>query len=143
MTATLSMDDVRRQVMNVWCSECQAPAPCGTIYEDHKARGILRDPLFTRCRGCQPEGLVPAHDGKGGKGFTMDGRWIEPAHAVDLILMSTARDATAARESMKYGSELHYQACWCLQNLTTAIMFSKLEDAVKWRHQLKDLEDST
>ena len=128
MTTTLSADYVRRWVME--------PFPVG-----HRRKTV--PPLFTRCSGCQPPSLYFsdehwwATDDDGFRDIRAD------SIAVDLILMSIARDATAARESMKYGSELHYQAGWCLQNLTTAIMFSKLEDAVKWRHQLKDLEDST
>ena len=133
MTTALSADDVRRLVMEPlddttgYAGELPAPKPA----------------LFTRCSGCQPPSLYFsdehwwATDDDGFRDIRAD------SIAVDLILMSIARDATAARESMKYGSELHYQAGWCLQNLTTAIMFSKLEDAVKWRHQLKDLEDST
>ena len=144
MITTLSADDVRRQVMSVWCSECQAPAPCGTIYEDHKARGILRDPLFTRCPGCQPESLYWGEPGEDDHGGRYKGSWILRQRetkvwiAIDLILMSIARDATAAYTNFR-GKPIET----AYDNITTAVMSTEFEDAVKWRHRLKDLEDKT
>ena len=139
-TVVLSMKDVRQQVLEPWCGVCDAPAIDGVCHPGHIGT-IQSPPLFTRCPGCQPKGLVPAHDGKGGKGFTMDGRWIEPAHAIDLILMSTARDATATFQVMSSKITTHDRAIVIHFNITTAVMCGEFEDAVKWRHRLKDLEE--
>ena len=144
MITTLSADDVRRQVMSVWCSECQAPAPCGTIYEDHKARGILRDPLFTRCPGCQPESLYWGEPGEDDHGGRYKGSWILRQRetkvwiAIDLILMSIARDGKKAFITPPQAIQQKYYDC-----LVDAIMSGDLPGAVAARHRLKDLEEQT
>ena len=108
-----------------------------------------RPALFTRCR-CQPEGLLwnswRPLDG---------GHWdlctdlghtsrIAPYHAIDLILMSIARDATAAKGQMtrcKAGTWGDRSSTY--SHITTAVMSGDLPGAVAARHRLKDLEEQT
>ena len=148
-TTTLSADDVRRLVTTAWCTTCNRPHTGHWGNDHHPAV----QSLFTRCPGCQPEGLLwnswRPLDG---------GHWdlctdlghtsrIAPYHAIDLILMSIARDATAAHETIwrskacDHDQDFRGKVSECYDNIVTAIMNGDLPGAVAARHRLKDLED--
>ena len=138
MTTTLSADDVRRWTIDPWCPKCSTPAYldrdgvrvhcCGQL------NGVVSG-IFTRCPGCQPEGM---EWWRVYKGWRLRKYVIDVSHAIDLILMAIARDATAAYANFR-GKPIET----AYDNITTAIMSSEFEDAVKWRHRLKDLEEQT
>ena len=99
-----------------------------------------RPALFTRCPGCQPEGLEWSDRDR----FILvedDDIFVVArlSWVIDLILMSIARDATAAYD--KPSIRPYYPDLYI--TLTTSIMSTDLPGAVAARHRLKDLEDST
>ena len=77
-------------------------------------------------------------------GWVLEGKAVPTNAAIDLILMSIARDATAAKGQMtrcKAGTWGDRSSTY--SHITTAVMSGEFEDAVKWRHRLKDLEEQT
>ena len=146
-TTILSAEDARRLVQTqAWCSTCKVLIPHDT---DHLLGKpdlcVACPPLFTRC-GCQPEGLewLPIYSDPGWLLDSTDPIFFSKVHTfvvIDLILMSIARDATAVYARVSKGYLFEWDKAY--DNITTAIMFGKFEDAVTWRHRLKDLEEQT
>ena len=151
MTTTLSAEDVRRLVMEPWCNECNAPIE--TLPDATHEHDNTRQALWARCPDCQPKGLHWLPPYRCHEYERLDGHWyiighpddiVEVPTVIDLILMSIARDATAAKGQMtrcKAGTWGDRSSTY--SHITTAIMSDEFEDAVKWRHRLKDLEEQT
>ena len=147
MTTILSAEDVRRLVMEPWCNECNAPIE--TLPDATHEHDNTRQALWGRCPGCQPDGLEWRERGPGEVvpmelGWVLEGKAVPTNAAIDLILMSIARDATAAKGQMtrcKAGTWGDRSSTY--SHITTAVMSGEFEDAVKWRHRLKDLEEQT
>ena len=102
--------------------------------------------LFTRCR-CQPEGLSwrPAATsgpnqvgGQWSSAWCLDGGAIPIATAIDIILMSIARDGKKAFIAPPQAIQQKYYDC-----LVDAIMSADLPGVVAARQRLKDLEGQT
>ena len=137
-TTTLSADDVRWLVMTARCTTCNGPhtGHCGN--DHHPAV----QSLFTRCRGCQPEGLEwrgsdPIHpEWWLGWCIPEDAMPCARSHAIDLILMSIARDGKKAFIAPPQAIQQKYYDC-----LVDAVVATDLPGAVAARHRLKDLED--
>ena len=161
-TATLSMDDVRRLVMlRGWCPQCQQLSAlagvCETSYAEDGCRcGVVMKPsLFTRCPGCQPESLCwgePGEDDHGGRykgSRILRQRETKVWIAIDLILMSIARDGRCATDRLwtiaaDTVGEYETKGISVAQNaLTVSVMSTDLPGAVAARHRLKDLEDKS
>lgn len=83
---TTTAAGLHRFVLGVWCSECSKFTPCGTIYEDHKARGILRHGLWVRRPAVRPPWLDAMASTHHGWVWMLRGRQIDVAIASLLVL---------------------------------------------------------
>ena len=137
MTTILSAEDVRRLVMEPWCNECNAPIE--TLPDATHEHDNTRQALWARCPDCQTEGLIcPAqYDGDLARSYIwqLNGHNISTSAAIDLILMSIARDGKKA-----YNAFAHRSEAYC--ELIDAVMSADLTDAVAARHRLAGLEDN-
>lgn len=148
--ATLTAEDVRRLVLEPWCPKCkELCSPDALKYrkatKDIRCKRCDATPksgLFTRCPKCQPEGLewVPGKwcRAVAGVHVTMYETW----EAIDLILMSIAREGTAKFESVPHSGMAPWRLTY--DDLTFAVMSGDpraLVDAVAARHRLADLQD--
>ena len=138
-TTTISADDVRRWMMEPFCVECNGPRDGKCANQRHFE--FIREALWTRCPGCQPEGLK-WRVSKGGFAWRwrFRGNVISIATVTDLILMSIARDATVVYRAMPESART---AGSFYLSLTLAVMSTDLHGAVAARHRLKDLENAT
>ena len=140
MITILSADDVRRQVMEPWCPVHQ----CITSLCPDEIEHGFRPALFTRCPGCQPESLYWGEPGEDDHGGRYKGSWILRQRetkvwiAIDLILMSIARDGKKAFIAPPQAIQQKYYDC-----LVDAVVATDLPGAVAARHRLKDLEEQT
>ena len=140
----LSAEDVRRLVMEEeWCPPFKKLRGDFDNLDEQQYAEVCdetKPPLFTRCPGCQPEGLIcPAqYDGDLARSYIwqLNGHNISTSAAIDLILMSIARDGKKAFITPPQAIQQKYYDC-----LVDAVMSTDLPGAVSARHRLKDLEN--